>query len=164
MRLHPLEGKRWEESEPNMVDKLRHREFIGYQVYTAQRALSQNLDATLAPFDLTSGQWNALNQLEEHGAMTQKELAMLLDKEPATIARRLDTLEKKGFIERKPSPEDRRANIISITPAASDLLVEVEPVAVAQAAQIAQGVSDEDLSVFFKVLSQVRQNAKDGIA
>ena len=58
-----------------VVDKLRHREFIGFQVYMAQRALARSLDATLAPFGLTSGQWNMMNQLEEYGAMTQKDLA-----------------------------------------------------------------------------------------
>ena len=142
-----------------MVEKLRHREFIGYQVYTAQKALARSLDITLAPFGITSGQWNAMNQLEEHGAMTQKQLAELLRKEQATVARLLDRLVKRNLVERTPNPKDRRANIIQNTPEASKLLVEIQPAVVARADQIAEGVSDEDLAVFFDVLDQVRRNA-----
>ncbi len=144
-----------------MLEKLRHREFIGYQVYTAQRALARSLDLTLAPFGLTSGQWNALNQLNENGTMTQKELADLLRKEPATVARLLDRLVKRDLVKRTPHPEDRRANIVEITPAASDLLVEIEPYVVDRADQIAKGITDADLEVFFDVLNKVRNNANE---
>lgn len=144
-----------------MVDRLRHREFIGYQVYSAHRVLARSLDACLAPFGLTSGQWNALNQLEEHGAMTQRELSERLKKEQATVARLLDRLVKRGLVKRSTHPDDRRANIVENTPEASRLLVEVEPVAAARADQIAEGISDDDLTVFFEVLDQIRANANN---
>ena len=147
-----------------MVEKLRHREFIGYQVYTAQKALARSLDITLAPFGITSGQWNALNQLDEHGAMTQKDLAELLRKEPATVARLLDRLVKRGLVQRKPHPKDRRANIVENTPDASKLLVEIQPAVVARASQIAEGISDDDLAVFFDVFDRVRHNASKVMA
>ena len=147
-----------------MVEKLRHREFIGYQVYTAQKALARSLDITLAPFGITSGQWNALNQLDEHGAMTQKDLAELLRKEPATVARLLDRLVKRGLVQRKPHPKDRRANIVENTPDASKLLVEIQPAVVARATQNAEGIYDDDLAVFFDVLDRVRHNASKVMA
>ncbi len=147
-----------------MVEKLRHREFIGYQVYTAQKALARSLDITLAPFGITSGQWNALNQLDEHGAMTQKDLAELLRKEPATVARLLDRLVKRGLVQRKPHPKDRRANIVENTPDASKLLGEIQPAVVARASQLAEGISDDDLAVFFDVLDRVRHNASKVMA
>lgn len=143
-----------------MTSHLRHREFIGYQVYAAHRALMRSLDLTLAPFGLTSSQWNALNQLNEYGDMTQKELADHLNKEPATVVRLLDRLVKHGLVKRTSHPEDRRANIVGITPEAVDLLATIEPYAAERADRIAEGVSDEDLAVFFNVLETVRQNAE----
>ena len=142
-----------------VVNKLRHKEFIGYQVYTTQRALARSLDSTLSPFGLTSGQWNALNQLNEYGDMTQKELSVILRKEPATVARLIDRLVKRGLVKRIPHPEDRRANIVGITPEAAELLEEAEPHVADQADFIAQGISDADLNVFFDVLNTVRENA-----
>lgn len=143
-----------------MTSHLRHREFIGYQVYAAHRALMRSLDLTLAPFGLTSSQWNALNQLNEYGDMTQKELADHLNKEPATVVRLLDRLVKHGLVKRMSHPEDRRANIVGITPEAVELLATIEPYAAEQADRIAEGVSDEDLAIFFNVLETVRQNAE----
>lgn len=143
-----------------MTSHLRHREFIGYQVYAAHRALMRSLDLTLAPFGLTSSQWNALNQLNEYGDMTQKELADHLNKEPATVVRLLDRLVKHGLVKRTSHPEDRRANIVGITPEAVDLLATIEPYAAERADRIAEGISDEDLAVFFNVLETVRQNAE----
>lgn len=142
------------------MDKLRHREYIGFQVYMAQKALARSLDLTLAPFGLTSGQWNIMNQLEERGAMSQRELADLVRKEPATVARMLDRLVSRGLVKRTASPRDRRANIIENTPEATALLQEIDPVVSARSDQLAAGISDADLAVFFDVLQQVRENAQ----
>ena len=92
--------------------------------------------------------------------MTQKELADHLNKEPATVVRLLDRLVKHGLVKRMSHPEDRRANIVGITPEAVDLLATIEPYAAERADRIAEGVSDEDLAVFFNVLETVRQNAE----
>ena len=135
-----------------MVEQLRHREFIGYQVYTTQRALAKSLDHTLSPFGITSG--------NENGAMTQKELADILKKEPATVARLLDRLVKRDLVRRTTHPEDRRANIIEITSSAVELLEDIEPCVIARADLIAQGISDKDLDTFFTVLNTVRENAQ----
>ncbi|MCI8366150.1 MAG: MarR family transcriptional regulator [Eggerthellaceae bacterium] len=142
------------------MDKLRHREYIGFQVYMAQKALARSLDLTLAPFGLTSGQWNIMNQLEENGAMSQRELADYVRKEPATVARMLDRLVSRGLVKRTASPHDRRANIIENTPEATALLQEIDPVVSARSDQLAAGISDADLAVFFDVLQQVRKNAQ----
>ncbi len=142
-----------------MVEKHRHREFIGYQVYATQRLLARSLELSLASFGLTPSQWNALNQLEDHGAMTQKQLAEMLLREPATIARSVDRLVARGLVTRTQDPHDRRANIVDITPAASALLSEIEPVASERQDALAQGISDEDLDVFFDVLERLQENA-----
>lgn len=142
----------------NISRPLRHEEFIGYHVYQAHRALAGILDATLAPYGITGSQWNALNQLERHGAMTQSDLSEVLQRQPATVARMIDRLVKRGLVKRTPHPTDRRTNIVSNTKKATDLLVEVEPYVVKCAESIALGISDEDLATFFRVLDTVQAN------
>lgn len=146
-----------------MVEKHRHREFIGYQVYSTQRSLARSLEQCLAPFSITTGQYNALNQLEEHGAMTQKSLAELLKKEQATVARSLERLVQRGLVTRTPDPKDRRANIVEVTPEASQLLSEIEPVVAQRQMQVAEGISEEALDVFFDVLAQIERNATKAV-
>lgn len=142
-----------------MVEKHRHREFIGYRVYSTQRSLARSLELCLMPFGITTGQYNALNQLEEHGAMTQKHLAELLKKEQATVARSLERLVQRGLVTRTPDPKDRRANIVEVTPEASQLLSEIEPVVARRQSQVADGISEDELETFFDVLARIESNA-----
>lgn len=138
----------------------RHDEFVGYRIYEAHRALFQNLERTLAPFGVTPGEWNALNQLDHFGPLTQKRLADALQKEQATITRSVDRMERKGLVTRTPDPKDRRANIISLTPAAQQLLTEIEPHAVEAAQGIVADIDQSELDTFFDVLTRVRKNAR----
>lgn len=142
----------------------RQREYIGYRVYSTQRALYRSLEACVAEAGLTPGQWNALSQLSEHGAMTQRQLAERLQKEQATVTRSLDRLVQRGLVVRTPSPHDRRANIVEITPEAVRLLTDLEPGITRRNAELAAGISDEDLAVFLKVLDQLEANAEHSIA
>lgn len=143
-----------------MSEKHRHSEFIGYKVYLTQRSIARSLEATLMPFNQTPVQWNALNQLESGGPMTQRELANRLRKEPATIARSIDRLEAKGLVRRTNKPNDRRAYLIEVTPEADELLTQIEPHVVEQANRIAEGISDEELEAFFRVLDRISANAE----
>lgn len=144
-----------------MTKPRHHDEFVGYRVYEAHRALFQNLERTLAPFGVTPGEWNALNQLDHHGPLSQKRLAEALQKEQATITRTVDRMQRKGLVTRTPDPKDRRANIVSLTPASQKLLGEIEPHAISAAKGTVAGVSPEDLAVFFRVLDQVKENARE---
>ena len=78
----------------NMESK--HNRLIGYLVYDAQKHITKSLEVTLKPYDITPGQWNLINQLDQAGELSQKELATITHKEQATITRYLDTLERKA--------------------------------------------------------------------
>jgi MarR family transcriptional regulator, transcriptional regulator for hemolysin len=71
------------------------------------------------------------------GQYTQIELAKLADLDKTTMLNTMDYLERAGYAERTPSPADRRARIIAVTPAGAAL--------VARGHQIADGVHREVL-------------------
>lgn len=56
------------------------------------------------------------------GEYTQIELAKLADLDKTTMLNTLDYLEREGYAERRPSPTDRRARIIAVTPAGADVV------------------------------------------
>ncbi|WP_172135478.1 MarR family winged helix-turn-helix transcriptional regulator [Adlercreutzia sp. ZJ473] len=143
-----------------MTKPRHHDEFVGYRVYEAHRALFQNLERALAPFGVTPVEWNAMNQLDHHGPLSQKRLAEALQKEQATITRTVDRMQRKGLVTRTPDPKDRRANIVSLTPASQELLTEIEPHAISAAKSTIAEIDPADLAVFFRVLNQVRDNAR----
>jgi MarR family transcriptional regulator, transcriptional regulator for hemolysin len=51
---------------------------------------------------------------------TQIELAKLADLDKTTMLNTMDYLEGEGYAERRPSPTDRRARIIAVTPAGAE--------------------------------------------
>ncbi len=58
-----------------------------------------------------------LVELERLGGVTQKELAAALDIRPQSLSELLCKLECDGMIERKTSDSDKRASIVSLSPA-----------------------------------------------
>ncbi len=141
-----------------MAEAHPHRDFLGYRVYRTQRVVSQCLERWLSDYDLTPAQWNALNQLERMGPLSQRRLADLLHREPATITRSIDKMEQAGLVERVPDPHDRRANLITLKPAASELLSAIQPVA-SEAAVATQGdLSDAEVEQLISLLDRVYAN------
>lgn len=141
------------------MDERRHSDLLGYRVYRTQRMLAQCLEDALACYGITPGQWNALNQLDKRGPLSQRALADALQRKPATITRSIDKMEEMGLVERVPDATDRRANVIVLRPAARDLLERIQPDAVDLADRMREGISDEELALLFRLLDTVYDNA-----
>lgn len=61
------------------------------------------------------GRGNVMEQIDKNPGITQKELAELLEIQPASLSEVLIKLERKGFVEREKDAEDRRVIRVSLT-------------------------------------------------
>lgn len=86
------------------------------QTYADQRARQ---------FGISRAQWVVLVRLDRSEGLKQSELADILDLQPISLTRLLDRLAENGLIERRPDPNDRRANRLYLTPAARPLLAKL---------------------------------------
>ena len=77
--------------------------------------------------DLTLSQFDVIATLGDTDGMTCKQLSDETLVTKGTLTGVLDRLEGKGFIERVPSKEDRRATIIRLTPKGEKKFREVFP-------------------------------------
>jgi MarR family transcriptional regulator for hemolysin len=84
--------------------------------------LRTHADYKAAQFGITRAQWAVLARLDRFEGLKQSELAEMLDVQPITLTRLLDRLSAGGLIERRPDPNDCRANRVHLTPAARPLL------------------------------------------
>lgn len=66
--------------------------------------------------NVSRGEMGVLGFLSQHGAVSPTDLAESLNVTTARIANTLKALERKGFIQRKINPDDRRGVIVRITP------------------------------------------------
>lgn len=69
----------------------------------------------LSQLGLALGQPKVLRFLYFYGACSQKQLADYCEVDPAAICRTLDSLEKGGFLVRRPSKTDRRTGEVILT-------------------------------------------------
>ncbi|WP_330309766.1 MULTISPECIES: MarR family transcriptional regulator [unclassified Streptomyces] len=73
-------------------------------------------ERSLANYDLERHEFDTLHKLAARaGRATPSELATDLDLAPASITGRLDALERRGFVRRKPSETDRRRVDVELT-------------------------------------------------
>ena len=82
----------------------------------AARAVSQIYDEELRRSGLTIAQFTLLQVLFRVGKITQGGLGQLLVLDSTTLTRTLQTLEKKGWIRRRPG-KDRREREVGLTAA-----------------------------------------------
>jgi len=88
---------------------------LGYLVKHAHQRLTALTDAALAPLGIDSRDFGVLRVLAGRPPMSQHEVATLLGLDRTTMVARIDGLESRGIVSRRPDPVDRRRNAIELT-------------------------------------------------
>src|SRR5260370_37847334 len=102
---------------------------FGFNGARLARRVRQAVDAELQVFGLTEATWRPLAYVGRlGGGVRQKELATALGIEGPSLGRLLDSLERRGLIERREDEGDRRARGSYLTEAGHDLAVRVAKV------------------------------------
>lgn len=107
---------------------------------------------------LTQAQWGALAHLSRHEGLNQVGLADLLEVQPITVARLIDKLAAFGMVERRPDPNDRRAQQLFLTEKAQPLLNQLWSAADEILDEAYDGFSDEERADFIDMLIRMRGN------
>ncbi len=119
--------------------------------YRTQQLSCEGIAACHHAFILTIGRLPGL---------TQDTLAQELCLNKSTVTRTLAHLEAHGYILRKVNPEDKREILVYPTQAMLDILPDVRAIAREWHEGIAKGIAEEDMAIFFAVLQQLAQSAK----
>lgn len=83
----------------------------------ASRYLGASYDKALAPLGLRATQFSILQMLGPHDGVTITRLADIIAMDRTTLASNLKPLEREGLVRVEPSATDRRARVVTITPA-----------------------------------------------
>lgn len=128
-----------------------------YRAFHAQRAA---LRPNLAKLGLGAGQPKILGYLSRNGASSQRQLADFYDVDPATVCRMLDSLQKGGFVSRRPDQSDRRRDLIELTPAGQEAYGQWQACCREMEEQMLAGFSQQERDLFSNFLSRAYQNLK----
>jgi DNA-binding MarR family transcriptional regulator len=106
--------------------------------------------------DMGSAELRVLMTVIERPGERQTRLAEALFIEPMTLVGHLDRLEKKGLVERRPDPSDRRAKQIHPTTAAAPTLAQLRAAtAEVRAAQVTR-LAEGEIPLLRDLLQRVR--------
>ncbi|MCM3782557.1 MarR family transcriptional regulator [Neobacillus mesonae] len=139
--------------------KRSKEEMYGYAITKTSRSLLRFLTGHLKGYGITPEQWTVLKRVSEYDGISQKELAAVADKDPATLAKMLDIMEREEIIARSTNPEDRRSFLICITGKGMDLKNTVHEFLEQIFDDVIEGIPDEEIAVFNRVLLQIEKNA-----
>ena len=114
----------------------------------------------LAPYDLTPPQFGILRFLCQQDGMSQVELSERSQVDRTTIGGLIDRLEKHGFVERHPHPNDRRAYRIMLTAKASKLIPELIACSERSLKKLTGGLSEGEIAQLTKTLKKLRGEEK----
>lgn len=71
--------------------------------------------ARMQALGVGAGQPKLLVYLSAHGPCHQRQLADYFDVDPANVSRMIESLEKGGFVIRKPDGQNRRRDLVEVT-------------------------------------------------
>jgi MarR family transcriptional regulator for hemolysin len=123
------------------------------------RTARQIINENLRPLNLSSAEGNILLHLLTQGQeMQQEQLVEQLDVSKPAVSRTLDSLETKGFITRQPDPDDGRAHRVCMTDKARAIGPTVEQAYNQIYGFAMQGISQEELAEFIRLLGRISEN------
>ena len=93
--------------------------------------------------------------------MSQDKLARHLCLNKSTVTRRLSQLEEGGYVTRTASEADRRALLVYPTEKMIALLPSIREVSHAWNQAVSNGISEDEMAVFFSVLERITCQARD---
>jgi DNA-binding MarR family transcriptional regulator len=89
--------------------------YIGYAITDVARLMRTVFERRVRDRGLTRAQWLVIARVHRRPGLSQSEVADLLEIEKATAGRLIDRMERKGWIERRAEPRDRRINRLHLT-------------------------------------------------
>jgi len=131
---------------------------LGRLIYMTTMALKNCLENRLRPYDLTTEQFHVLKSLDRESGIAQHQLSEAVAKSRANITRILDRLEKKGYIERRANPDDRRSSLVYLTQAGEELMARVRAELAGIEAEVTEGLSERQVREIKDGLRRIRDN------
>jgi len=106
----------------------------------------KHVEAAFAEVGLSAGEFDVLASLMHapDRTSTPSVLARSGMLSPAGMTHRLDLLERAGFIERRPDPDDRRSTLVVLTPAGEAKAIEAALAHVAAEAELFDALGPSD--------------------
>jgi DNA-binding MarR family transcriptional regulator len=143
-------------------NQFKRGELYSFITGKASTAIARRLQKKFngAGLHLTIEQWSVLYHLWKQDGISQQELCNATFRDKPSITRLVDNLEKLKLVKRVSSKEDRRMNLVYLTPEAEKLQIHSMEIAEQTLNEALQSVPPEQIDICKAVLQVVYDNLK----
>lgn len=134
---------------------------VGYLLARVCKAHHGRVRALLDEIGLYRGQQFVLCALWQEEGVTHSELADRLHVHPATVTNALKRMERAGFLERRPDPQDQRVSRVYLTDTGREIRSSVEQIWARLEEQTLEGFSQGERETLERLLERVHRNLED---
>lgn len=124
------------------------------------RKLQRNF--TRSGLGITPEQWTVLFYLSQQDMVTQQALCDMVYKDKPSMTRIIDAMERSKLVRRCDNPNDRRSNLIHLTPHGHAVKERAEKIALITQRESLRGLGIADISIAQDVLRRVFDNTVEG--
>lgn len=128
---------------------------LGYNARRAALAVIGVFLQRMAPFGLRPVDFSVLTLIAHNPGITSRQLCAALDILPPNLVGMIKSLDKRGLIERRPHPTDRRAQGLHLSPAGKKLQKSAQATATRLESDVASRLSADELDTLKSLLRKV---------
>lgn len=108
--------------------------------------------------DLSEEQLSVLGEIRKNDGVSQRDIALSTGRDPASITRMLDILEKKKLLKRKTSATDRRSFSIVLTDKGKEVMDKAHPVMLELREFSLRKMTKSSRSTFIQTINFIEEN------
>lgn len=133
------------------------------QVAQLNLAITTHITEALAPYDVSASNYFYLMKIGDHPGIVQREFNDVVHLNPSSITRAINQLIKKGLVDKRTNPEDRRATELYLTANGQQTTVAINQFIQQLNAELMSRLGP-DAQHLFKQLIQLRHSIEQGTA
>lgn len=137
------------------VDTFNSRQSLGYLLKLAHSRMHDCATIAFEGHDLSFMQWIVLTKLHEGTASTAGDLCKHIYYDTGALTRLLDQLEKRGYLRRQRSRQDRRVVQLIITDTGREKVKELTPLVVAKLNEALDDFTSAEFAEFMRLLNKL---------
>ena len=138
-----------------MIDRKQRIGFLMGRFHSLKRLMAPEAHQTASGDCLAHSQWLALHLISENEGIGLKDLAGLLGISSSAATQLVDNLVGKGLLERRPSPDDRRALILSLPEDSRRQVEQVRQERLERLAGLFSALDDAELETLIHIIEKI---------
>ena len=140
---------------PEPLDTRVLEGLVGYNARRAYLVISATFAERMAVYGMKPVDFSVLSLLEHNPGATSRQLCATLDILPPNVVNLVADMDRRGLIERRPHPHDRRALGLHLTSAGHQLVTQAEEAVIQLERDASERLTERERDTLIRLLQKI---------